>query len=86
MEFSGANSANIPSNSHPSKKKQPYIRPQATVLTPDQAQEQVRAKAAPQSHEFEACSELIAEARKRQEHGRDSVSPGEDKLDRADVA
>jgi hypothetical protein len=85
MEFSGANSANIPGSSHPSKKKQPYIRPQATVLTPDQAQEQVRAKAAPQSQEFEACSELIAEARKRQEHGRDSVSRGEDKLDRADV-
>ena len=86
MEFRGANGANIPSNSHPSKKKLPYIRPQATVLTPDQAQEQVRAKAAPQSQEFEACSELIAEARKRQEHGRDSVSRGEDKLDRADVA
>ena len=86
MEFSGAKSAYIPGSSHPSKKKQPYIRPQATVLTPDQAQEQVRAKAAPQSQEFEACSELIAEARKRQEHGRDSVSRGEDKLDRADVA
>jgi hypothetical protein len=57
MEFSGTNSANIPGSSHPSKKKQPYIRPQATVVTPDQAQEQVRAKAAPQSQEFEACSE-----------------------------
>jgi hypothetical protein len=84
MEFSGTNSANIP-NSGPSKKKQPYIRPQATVVTPDQAQEQVKAKAAPQSQEFESCSELIAEARKRQEHGRDSAS-GSGELRRTDVA
>jgi hypothetical protein len=73
MEFSGTNSANIPDSSHPSKKK-PYIRPQATVVTPDQAQEQVKAKTAPESQEFKSCSELIAEARKRQEHGRDSAS------------
>lgn len=84
MEFSGTNSANIPSD-HPSKKKQPYIRPQATVVTPDQAQEQVNAKAAPRSQEFESCSELIAEARKRQEHGRDSAS-GSGELRRTDVA
>ncbi len=85
MEFSGTNSAHIPGSSHPSKKKQPYIRPQATVVTPDQAQEQVKAKAAPQSQEFESCSELIAEARKRQEHGRDSAS-GSGELRRTDVA
>ena len=71
MEISGTNSVNIPCSSHPSKKRQPYIRPQATVVTPDQAQEHVKAKAAPQSQEFESCSELIAEARRRQEQGRD---------------
>ena len=85
MEFSGTNRANIPGSSHPAKKKQPYIRPQATVVTPDQAQEQVKAKAAPQSQEFESCSELIAEARKRQEQGRDSAS-GSGELRRRDVA
>ena len=85
MEFSGTNRANIPGSSHPSKKKQPYIRPQATVVTPDQAQEQVKAKAAPQSQEFESCSELIAEARKRREQGRDSAS-GSGELRRTDVA
>jgi hypothetical protein len=85
MEFSGTNNANIPDSSHPSKKKQPYIRPQATVVTPDQAQEQVNAKAGPQSHEFESCSQLTAEARKRQEHGRDSAS-GSGELRRTDVA
>jgi hypothetical protein len=85
MEFSGTDSANIPGTNHPSKKKQPYIRPQATVVTPDQAEERVKAKAAPQSKEFESCSELMAEARKRQEQGRDSAS-GSGKLRRTDVA
>jgi hypothetical protein len=85
MEFSGTNSANIPDSGRPSKKKKPYIRPQATVVTPDQAQEQVKAKAAPRSQEFESCSELIAEARKRQEHGRDSAS-GSGELRRTDLA
>ena len=85
MEFTGTNSANIPDSSHPSKKKQPYIRPQATVVTPDQAKEQVKSKAAPGSQEFLSCSELIAEARKRQEHDRDSAS-GSGELRRTDVA
>jgi len=54
----------------PSKKKRPYIRPNVTVLTLDQAEAEVKSKAAPQSQEFKDCSELIAEARKRQKHGR----------------
>ena len=86
MHFSSANDASGRDGGRSSKKKQPYIPPKATILTPDQAEEKLKAKAAPQSQEFEACSELIAEARKRQEHGRDSVSPGGDKLHRADVA
>jgi len=84
MEFSGTNSANI-LDSGPSKKKQHYIRPQVTVVTPDQAQEKVKAKAAPRSPEFESYSELIAEARKRQEHGGDSAS-GSGELRHTDVA
>jgi len=70
----------------PSKKKQPYIRPKMTIVTPDQAEVEVRAKAAPQSQEFESCSELIAEARKRQEHDRDSASRGGAGTGRANVA
>jgi hypothetical protein len=54
-----------------SKKKQLYIRPTAIVVTAVQAEAGVWAKAAPEGQEFENCSELIAEARKRQEHGRD---------------
>jgi hypothetical protein len=38
---------------------------------PDQAEAEVRAKAAPEGREFANCFELIAEARKRQEHSRD---------------
>ena len=85
MQFSGA-SANGAKGGNPSKKKQPYIRLKVTVVTPDQAEAEVRAKAAPQSQEFENCSELIAEARKRQEHGRDSASRGGVGTGRADVA
>lgn len=85
MEFSGTNNANIPDSDLPSKKKQPYVRPQAIVVSPDQAQELVKAKAAPRSQEFESCSELIAEARKRREHGRDSAS-GSGELRRTGVA
>lgn len=85
MEFSGTNNANIPDIGHASKKKKPYVRPQATVVSPVQAQELVKAKAVPRSQEFESCSELIAEARKRQEHGGDSAS-GSGELRRTGVA
>lgn len=54
------------------------------MVTPDQAEQELKAKAAPLSQEFEACSQLIAEARKRQELGRDSRSGGE--LQCVDVA
>ena len=54
----------------PPKKKRPYVRPKVTVVTLDQAEAEVKSKAAPQSQEFKECSKLIAEARKRQEHGR----------------
>jgi hypothetical protein len=54
----------------PPKKKQPYIRPTATIVTPDQAEAWARAKAAPVREEFENWSDLIAEARKRREHRR----------------
>jgi hypothetical protein len=84
MHFSSANDASGRDEGRPSKKKQPYIPPKATVVTPDQAEEYVKAKAAPLSQEFEACSELIAEARKRQELGRNSRGGG--KLNRPDVA
>ena len=53
------------------------------MVTPDQAEQELKAKA-PLSQEFEACSQLIAEARRRQELGRDSRSGGE--LHRVDVA
>ena len=86
MEFSGTNSASIPDSGGPSKRKQPYIPPKASIVTPDQAEEEVKAKGARQSQEFESCFELIAEARKRQEHGRDAASLGEGKPRRADVA
>ena len=83
VHFSSANDASGRDDGRLSKKKQPYIPPKATVVTPDQAEENLKVKAAPLSQEFEACSELIAEARKRQELGR--VSRG-GKLHRADVA
>jgi hypothetical protein len=84
MHSSSANDAGGRHDGRPSKKKQPYIPPKATMVTPDQAEEELKAKAAPLSQEFEACSELIAEARKRQELVRDSRRGGE--LHRADVA
>jgi hypothetical protein len=46
-------------------------RPQ---FTPDQAEAEVRAKAAPEGTEFANCFELIAEARKPQERSRDRAS------------
>jgi hypothetical protein len=70
MQFSGAN-ANAANGGRPSKKKEQYIRPKATFVTPDQAEAWVRAEAAPKSQEVKNCAELIAEARKRQEHGKD---------------
>ena len=54
----------------PSKKKRPYTRLKVKVLTLDQAEAEVKSKAAAESQDFKDCSELIAEARKRQEHGR----------------
>jgi hypothetical protein len=69
MQFSSAG-ANGRNGGRPSKEKQPYIRPRATFVTPDQAEAWARAKAAPDRQEFEDSSELIAEARKRQEHRR----------------
>ena len=69
MQVSSA-SASGANGGRPSKKKQAYIRPRATFVTPDQAEAWARAKAAPARQEFENCSELIAEARKRQEHRR----------------
>ena len=46
----------------PSKEKRAYIRPNATPVTPDQAEAAVRAKSAPEGREFANCFELIAEA------------------------
>ena len=85
MQFSGTNRASG-RDSVPSKKKQPYIPPRATMVTPDQAEEELKAKAAPLSQEFESCSELIAEARRRQAHGLDSASRGRVGTARSDVA
>jgi hypothetical protein len=45
-----------------------------TVVTLDQAEAEVKSKTAPQSQEFKDCSELIAQARKRQKHGRNWTS------------
>ena len=86
MHFSSANDPNGRDDGRPSKKKQQYIPPKATVVTPDQAEEALKAKAAPPSQEFEACSELIAGARKRQERDRDSVSRAGGELHREGVA
>ena len=69
MQFSGA-SANGANGGHPSKKKEQYIRPKAIFVTPNQAEDWVRAQVAPKSQEVKNCSELIAEARKRQQEGR----------------
>lgn len=76
MHFSSANDASG-RDQGPLKKKQPYTPPKATVLTPDQAEEQLKAKAAALSQEFEASTELIADARRRQElaEGREAVKP-----------
>jgi hypothetical protein len=86
MQFSGTNRASDRDSDRPSKKKQPYIPPKATMVSPDQAEEALKAKAAPLSQEFESCSELIAEARRRQEHGQDSASRGRVGTVRSDVA
>jgi hypothetical protein len=48
------------------KQKKPYFRPKARMVTPDQAEAEVRAKAAQGSRDFKNCVELIAEARKNQ--------------------
>jgi hypothetical protein len=68
MEFDGPSTKRA-RDGNPSKKKRPYIRPKLTLLTPDQAEVELRAKAIPTSKEFEDCSDLIAEARKRQKQG-----------------
>ena len=75
MHFSSANEMSGRGDGRPAKKKQPYIPPKATMVTPDQAEEELKTKAVPLS-QLEACAELVAEARKRQELGRDSVSRG----------
>jgi hypothetical protein len=71
IQYAGANSAIGRNGGRPSKKKQPYVRPKATVVTPDQAEAQLRAKTAIESKEFANCFELILEARKRHEQGGD---------------
>jgi len=69
VQFSGG-SPDGPQGGTPAKKKRPYIRPRVTVVTLDQAEAEVKSKAASQSQEFKDCSELIALARKRQKHDR----------------
>jgi hypothetical protein len=72
MQFSiaDADGTNGGNGGRPSKKKRAYIRRDPRV-TPDQAEAEVRAKAAPEGTEFANCFELIVEARMRQEHSRD---------------
>ena len=65
MHFSGA--AECSTDTNPFSRKQPYVRPKAMVVTPDEAEAWLRAKAAPQNREFDTCSRLIAEARERQQ-------------------
>jgi len=86
MQFKNTNRASGRDSGRPSKKKQLYIPPKATMVTPDQAEEELKAKAVPLSQEFESCSELIAEARRHQEHGQDSASRGRVGTVRSDVA
>jgi hypothetical protein len=62
MQFSGTNGASGRDSGRPSKTKQPYIPPTATVLTPDQAEEEVKAKATPLSQEFASCSKQKLES------------------------
>ena len=69
MQFSGGSPDGLQGGT-PSRKKRPYIRPKVTVVSLDQAEAEVKSKAAPQSQEFKDCSELIALARKRQKHSR----------------
>lgn len=73
MQFSiaDADGTNGGNGGRPSKKKRAYVRPEATPVTPDQAEAEVRAKAAPDGREFANCFELITEARRRQEDSRD---------------
>jgi hypothetical protein len=49
IQYAGANSAIGRNGGRPSKKKQLYVRPKATVVTPDQAEAQLRAKTAIES-------------------------------------
>jgi len=70
MQFR-VSSANGGNSKPPFKKKQPFTRPKAAFVTPDQAEAWVKAKAAPERQELENCSVLIAEARNREEHSRD---------------
>jgi hypothetical protein len=69
MQSSGAN-ANGGNGSRSSKKKRTYVRAVATIVTPDQAEIWAMTKIAADSEEFENCSELIEEARKKQSRGR----------------
>ena len=47
------------------KNKKPYIRPKAAIVTPDQAEAQVNAKALRGSPDYNDCLKLITEARRR---------------------
>jgi hypothetical protein len=86
MQFSGTNRASGRDSDRPSKKKQPYIPPKAIMVTPDQAEEELKAKADPMTQEYQSCLELIEAQRRRQEHGQDSASRGRVGTVRSDVA
>jgi hypothetical protein len=51
------------------EKKRLYTRPKVTALTPDQAEEEVMAKAALGNGELQNCFALIARFRKFHRHG-----------------
>jgi hypothetical protein len=69
MQSSGAN-ANGGNGSRSFKKKRTYVRAKATIVTPDQAKIWAMTKIPAESEDFENCSELIEEARKKQSRGR----------------
>jgi len=86
MQFKNTNRASGRDSGRQSKRKQPYIPPKATQFTPDQAEEELRAKADPMTQEYQSCLELIEAQRRRQEQGQDSASRGRAGTARSDVA
>lgn len=65
MQSNGAKPSRGSATDH-SATRAVYVRPKATIVTPDEAEAAIKAKAALGIRDSDSCLELVAEARKRQ--------------------